>query len=324
MRRALRILLGWVLPTAAVGGIALALAQILQAQRPPEPSLPLAEPAAAPFESYVGGTGQVEPPGRTIAIAAPSGGIAAEVLVEPGQAVQAGAALIRLDDELLRTQRRQRDAGVLVARAQIVEAEASLANARAQLRIAEAVPDRRAISAEELTKRRNEVALQAAKLATARAQLASSEAQLEAAEAELSRATLRAPVDAVVLQVNTRPGEFVPANRLDSPVLMLGAAGPPHLRVQVDENDAWRVRPGLRGMAFLRGNRDVSIPLRFVRTEPYVVPKRSLTGASTERVDTRVLEVVFAFEAADAPVYAGQLLDVFIEALPLPQPRTAR
>jgi RND family efflux transporter MFP subunit len=324
MIRPLRTLLGWVLPVAAVGGIALALSQVILAQRPPEPSVPLAEPAAAPFESYVGGTGQVEPPGRTIAIAAPSGGIAAEVLVEPGQAVRAGAALIRLDDALLRTQQAQREAGVLVARAQQAEAEASLAQARAQLRIAEAVPDRRAISTEELTKRRSEVALQAAKLATAQAQVASAEAQLQAAGTEVERATLRAPVDAVVLQVNTRPGEFVPANRLDTPVLMLGGAGPPHLRVQVDENDAWRVQPGLPGVAFLRGNRDVSIPLRFVRTEPYVVPKRSLTGASTERVDTRVLEVVFAFEAAEARVYAGQLLDVFIEALPLPQPRAAR
>ena len=47
--------------------------------------------------------------------------------------------------------------------------------------------------------------------------------------------------------------------------------------------------------------------------EPYVIPKRNLTGDSTERVDTRVLQVIFGLDAG-ARVYAGQQLDVFIDA----------
>jgi hypothetical protein len=55
------------------------------------------------------------------------------------------------------------------------------------------------------------------------------------------------------------------------------------------------------------------IPLTFVRIEPYVVPKKSLTGENTERVDTRVLQIIYRFDRPPFPVYAGQQVDVFIE-----------
>ena len=58
------------------------------------------------------------------------------------------------------------------------------------------------------------------------------------------------------------------------------------------------------------------IPLTFVRIEPYIVPKRSLTGESTERVDTRVLQIIFRFDLPQIPVYVGQQMDVFIECQP--------
>jgi HlyD family secretion protein len=54
-----------------------------------------------------------------------------------------------------------------------------------------------------------------------------------------------------------------------------------------------------------------------VRFEPFVVPKKSLTGDTTERVDTRVLQVLYRFNRGDLPVYVGQQVDVFIEAPPV-------
>ena len=60
--------------------------------------------------------------------------------------------------------------------------------------------------------------------------------------------------------------------------------------------------------------KDIKARLDFVRLEPYVVPKKSLTGDSSERVDTRVLQVIFAFERGDLPIFVGQQMDVFIDA----------
>jgi HlyD family secretion protein len=47
-----------------------------------------------------------------------------------------------------------------------------------------------------------------------------------------------------------------------------------------------------------------------------VIPKKSLTGDSTERVDTRVLQVLYTFDPGDKPIYLGQQMDVFIETAP--------
>ena len=68
------------------------------------------------------------------------------------------------------------------------------------------------------------------------------------------------------------------------------------MRVDVDENDIPRFRPATPAVARLRGDPRREYRLRFVRVEPYVVPKKSLTGDSTERVDTRVLQVIYALE----------------------------
>lgn len=54
-------------------------------------------------------------------------------------------------------------------------------------------------------------------------------------------------------------------------------------------------------------------PLVFVRIEPFVVPKKSLTGDSTERVDTRVLQIIYRVEGDMLPLFVGQQMDVFID-----------
>jgi len=57
----------------------------------------------------------------------------------------------------------------------------------------------------------------------------------------------------------------------------------------------------------------VRIPLRFVRTSPYVVPKVELSDNRAEQVDLRVLPVLFAFDPPPrATLYPGQLVDVYI------------
>ena len=83
-------------------------------------------------------------------------------------------------------------------------------------------------------------------------------------------------------------------------------------------------------MASLKSMAGTKIPLTFVRIEPYVVPKKSLTGDNSERVDTRVLQIIYRFDRPAFPVYAGQQVDVFIQrqpaspAAPASRPAAAR
>jgi len=49
--------------------------------------------------------------------------------------------------------------------------------------------------------------------------------------------------------VKVRPGEFAPAGVTATPLILLGSLKPLHLRVDVDEHEAWRVRPAAKAIA---------------------------------------------------------------------------
>jgi multidrug resistance efflux pump len=148
----------------------------------------------------------------------------------------------------------------------------------------------------------------------ARANVALAEAQFTQIRTDLDRVLVRAPCDGVVLQVNVRPGEYV-GTPPGQALMVLGAVVEKvHVRVDIDEHDIPRFRKGAPARAALRGDPRQSYPLTFVRVEPYVVPKKSLTGDNVERVDTRVLQAIYALDATDKPIYVGQQVDVFIEA----------
>lgn len=290
----------YVLPLVAALGLAFAVSTVVRGNQPVPAAPPVAEPARAPFESYVAGAGIIEASTENIAVGTPVAGIVTRIPVKVGDEVEAGDVLFEIDDRDLQAQR-------LPAVARVEQADASLARERIMLKLAESVPDKRAISAEELSNRRAAVAIAEAALEAAKAEVARIDIELE-------RRKVRALVAGRILQVKTRLGEFAPAGAVQTPLMLLGNQSRLHVRVDVDENDAWRFEPGAAAVAFVRGNPDLQSRLRFERTEPYVVPKVSLTGQSSERVDTRVLQVIYSVEDATLPIYVGQQMDVLIEA----------
>ena len=135
----------------------------------------------------------------------------------------------------------------------------------------------------------------------------------EAVKTDLERSIVRSPIDGEVLQVRIRPGEFAPAGVSPQAWLIVGNTSMLHIRVDVDEHEGWRIKPDAAAMAHPRGNAALEVPLKFVRIEPMMVPKQSLTGASTERVDTRVLQAIYRIESPLPSLVVGQQMDVFIE-----------
>lgn len=345
----------YIVTLIAVAGLAFAITRSFDSRRPAPMALPVADPASPPFESYVAGSGIVEASSRNIAVGTPVPGVVTSVEVEPGQSVRKGDPLFRLDAreltaelaianakvraaeadlQRLRDLPRPEDVAPLVAK--VAEAQAALDDAQSRLSMWESVNDPRAVARDELDRRRYAVSLAKAQVQAAEANLTaikagawapdlaiaqaagdSAKAEVERVRTELDRLVVRSPVDGEVLQVNVRAGEFAVAGAAATPQVMVGAVDVLHIRVDVDENDAWRVKANAPARTFLRGNTSLSTPVTFVRFEPFVVPKRSLTGDSTERVDTRVLQVIYAFDRSALPVYVGQLMDVYIEADPL-------
>jgi HlyD family secretion protein len=153
--------------------------------------------------------------------------------------------------------------------------------------------------------------------AIARASVALAAAQIEQTRTDLDRALVRAPVDGRVLQVNVRPGEYV-GTPPSQALVVLGSVHKLHIRVDIDEHDIPRgyhsFATDVAAYASPRGDPSQKFPLLFVRVEPYVVPKKSLTGDNTERVDTRVLQVIYRVQHDEPGLFVGMQVDVFVNA----------
>ena len=289
----------YVLPVLAVLGVLLAVWTVKQGAKPVIPSKPVADPPKVAFANKISGAGIVEANTRNISIGTHIPGIVARVYVKVAQRVKAGDPLFSIDD-------RARRADLTVRDTKVLEAEANLQDLKAQLMIAENVKDSRAISIDDLNKRRYAVQAAEARLSNARA-------EANAARVDIDLLTVRSTITGEVLQVNIRPGEFAPGGVTAQPLILLGNLDRLHVRVDIDENDAWRFSKESPAIAYIRGNSRLKVGLRFEYVEQYVVPKRSLTGESTERVDTRVMQVVYSFDRAELEVIPGQLMDVFID-----------
>jgi HlyD family secretion protein len=298
----------YLLPGVALIGLAVAISTVIQGNQ----TAPLVEPAVrsakVPFASYVAGADIIEASTENIAIGTPVSGIVAAIYVKWGDRVNAGDPLFKIDDRDLQGQ-------VPVAAAKVKESEAILAKARNLLKIAEGLRIGSSISGVDLANRRFDVAINEAILQSAAA-------QVEQIKIEIERRTIRAPVRGRILQMETRPGEFAQSGVVGTPLMLFGDDTRLLVRVNIDENEAWRIQPGAPALAFVRSNPDLKTPLQFERIEPYIVPKVSLTGASTERTDMRVLEVVYSFDPAALPVYVGQQMDVVIQASPIVEAST--
>lgn len=302
------------LPPIALAGLLYAAYVSLSFHKEHKPAQPLALPAQAPaYANYIGGAGMIEASSNNISIGTSLSGIVSHVAVAVGDQVKTGDVLFTIDDRPYRSDLAIKEADILKARATVGEAKAALADASSQYAHVRDEKDGRFISLEEVEKRRNAEATAKAQLDSATAAVTSAEAAAQATQTDIERLAVRAPIDGEILQVNVRPGEYAATGALATPLLRMGDMSKLHVRVDIDENDAWRFQSGARATAFLRGNRDMKTELQFVRVEPFVTPKTSLTGSSTERVDTRVLQVIYAFPRNSIPAFVGQQVDVFVE-----------
>jgi multidrug resistance efflux pump len=346
----------YVLPALAVAMLALAVYHVAgAAQRLPAPTPPV-EPPRSAFGRTVGGSGIVEAWTENISLGAPLPGVVLEVYVpveKVGQTVKKGDPLFLVDNRQLLATLKYNEANLRAARAQLEKlgaqprpeevppSEAGVKVAEANVAVQQDLAERAArlrtgaMTEEDISQRQLSLAVARRQLAQAKAQDALlkagawrfdkdiARANVELAEAQvlqtrtdLGRALVRAPRDGVVLQVNVREGEYV-GTPPGQALMLLGAINEKlHVRVDINEHDIPRFRPGAPARASLRGDPRRDFPLTFVRVEPYVLPKKSLTGDNTERVDTRVLQVIYAVDGAsqERPLYVGQQMDVFIDA----------
>lgn len=305
--------IGHTLPILAIGGFLFASYTIVSSNQSLPVALAAAEPAVSPYESFIAGAGIIEAKSRNISVGTALSGLVTRVAVEVGDKVKVGTPLFYLDDREARAELAIRNSDLARARAGLMEARAMLEDSKSLSDLIESLADQRAVSSEEMLRRHNTLRISKARLSSAETAVRQAEALLASTQTTLDLLVVRAPVSGEILQVNIRPGEFAQVGFLTTPLMLLGNLDQLHVRVDIDENDAWRFDRHSKAMAYLRGNRNFSVELTPAYVEPYVIPKQSLTGDSTEQVDTRVLQALYSFDREQLPVYVGQQMDVFIE-----------
>jgi multidrug efflux pump subunit AcrA (membrane-fusion protein) len=332
-----------VLPAIAALGLLLAVLFIVAGL--PDRSLGEAqeEPARASGAlanaARVAGAGVVEPSSQIVDIGTAVSGLVTTLRVRPGDYVTKGQPLFTVDERSARSRVVETGSAISEAQAAMLEAQAAIGEARAaegtarrQLALFRNIADPAAVSRTEVLRAEGEAlsagerrTLAEARLQAARARLQSARAAQSTAQTELGRLTVRAPMSGEILAVNIRPGEFVSAGAPQGgnaePYIRMGETRPLHVRIDIDEDEAVRLDLGAPAFVSPRGAANSQVPAQFVRAEPLVVPKRSLTNSSAERVDVRVLQVLYALPSSRM-FRVGQQVDAFIPAKRDHSPRT--
>ncbi|MEO1045833.1 MAG: efflux RND transporter periplasmic adaptor subunit [Pseudomonadota bacterium] len=309
-----------ILPIIAIIGMIAAAYMVFVSQPDSTTTDPDSIPATAPSgqAATVAGAGVVEPSSELVDIAPEIAGVVSELYVSAGDTVSKGQLLFAVDARDATARRREAEARVRRLKSSIAAASVTLDNARQQLALYGDIADSRAISEREVIDRESAVRDARARLALSRAELQEAEAQLASARVTLDRLVVRAPMAGEILDVNIRPGEFAQTNQMGGnaqPAIIMGNTDPLHVRIDIDENEIERLSLGDPAVVSPRGNGDKKVNVDFVRAEPLVTPKTSLTNSSSERVDVRVLQLIYALPGDDHGLFIGQQVDAFVPAI---------
>lgn len=256
-----------------------------------------------------------------------------EVLVEPGDTVEAGQVIARYDAEDLRVQAARLEQELAQARAQLNDlekrsagqeelAEAQLAQAEARLRQArldlEAVtrttapgdPERRRAEQRvqeaeaalaELRSRLATESVSSSELAAARAAVGAAQAALTQVRAQLADVELRAPEAGTVLAVEAESGASVSAGALIASIARLEVV---EVVAEVDEIDIGRVRPGLSAEVTTLAYPDRTFSATVTRLAP----------AARRQEDVAVFDVRLRVDNREGLLRPGMTVDVAIHA----------
>ena len=255
-------------------------------------------PAIAAAPGVITGHGIVEPADREVKIGAQVPGIVQKIFVKEGEVVKAGAPIVELLSDAERAS----------LEASKAEVEAAMARSGLSAAVAARV-ERLAKSGASTTDEQDRAVFQAAadkaavKLAQAR--------QIEA-RARLDRLTVRAPAEGTILQLIVREGEYYNPGSGGS-IATLGDLRKIRVRMDVDERQIGQLSVGQAGYVTALAYTDRKFPGRVVEIAGRMGRKNQRTDEPTERIDTKVREVVLELEGGQELVQGLRVLG-FLEA----------
>ncbi len=288
---------GFKLPVIGFFGLIFAL--ILVFSRPESPKIEkTVQPVESVYDSAFAGIGVVEPQSEVISLSTELPGIVREIYIKVGDKVKKGDKIFSLDMRAI-------DADIEIAKEDLSLAKINEQDASSKFASVANLKDSKAISKDEFDSRKYNKELSKIRVNQAKAKLHSLQTNKE-------RLTTYAPIDGEILKVNIRPGEYASVAQNLNPLIIMGDTSILNVRVEFDQEFSTKIKADMKATAYIRGNSKKPIDLKFVRFEPFVSPKENLITAG-QRVDTRVLKIIYSLPEATEDIFVGQEMDVFIQ-----------
>jgi len=232
-----RLWLAGVLIVIAIAGLGWLM--LRPSERPAGPVYQTEQATMGKLVVKVSATGNLQPT-NNVELSSELSGIVTEVLVDDNDRVKKGQVLARLDLSKLQDAVAKSRASLAAADAQVLQAQVTVEEARAALarfrQVAELsggkVPSRSEMDSAEANLKRAE-----ANEASARATVNQAKANLQSDETNIVKASIRSPIDGVVLTRAVEPGQTVAA-ALQAPVLFTLAEDLAKMELQVDVDEA--------------------------------------------------------------------------------------
>ena len=229
----------WLLLVAALLALAVAAVMVLRLGRPSGPTYRVVNVTRGDLNVQVTATGTLQPINQ-VEVGSEVSGTVESVLVDVNDRVARGQVLARLDTSRLHDQLVQSEAALDAAKAQVAQSQATVTEARLQYsrltRMATLsqgrVPSKLDLDTAKAALQRAEAAL-----AVARAGVDQAQAAVRSNDTSLSKATIRSPINGVVLVRSVEPGQTVAAS-LQAPVLFTLAEDLTQMELDVDVDEA--------------------------------------------------------------------------------------
>lgn len=302
-----------------------------------------------PFLTYISGVGIVEPQSGNIMISSTSNRRVEKIDVSVNEKVEKGTVLFQLyhDDLVARLKIKQQEYEKAVANLSklqalprsedlsiseegVNQAQVAVNEAKAQYEMVSNLPNPKAISQEQRDKRLYGYQQAEAELKKAQAQyqkvkagawkpelkiaqheIEQIKADLDATELEIQQTYIKSPLTGSVLKINIHEGEILDPGRT---AVILGNIDELFVKVSIDQLNIMAFCPECPAVAFRQGDRTTAIPLKFIRIDPIMVPKRYLTNDVNEKVDTQVFEILYSVAKNEIPLIVGEQMDVYLNA----------
>lgn len=209
-----------------------------------------------------------------VAVTGQTAGKIKSVYVTYNQAVTKGQPLAQLDLATLEARLSRAIAMVAVQEASVTVANATLADAQANLRRLSALPTGREVTVKDMEQARTAADRAEASRQMSVAQLEAAKADLSGAQNDLAQGTINSPMDGMVLDVAVEAGEWISSTSLGQPLFTIASDTKVlDLAMDIDEADVATIKEGAKVSFTVEAAPGTALAgtLRQIRSAPSVV-----------------------------------------------------